>query len=102
MAFRDQNGRITIDEVAAQQDITRIQSAVESLQAADRLLEQISAQAAEFSGLTGTAILETAEEFSQAVRAVEEAAQETSETIRAVVQKYQAIDQSLKLAAESM
>ena len=50
MAFKDANGRITIDEVAAQKDISNINAALEHLLTADSLLTQMINIASEFSG----------------------------------------------------
>ena len=47
MAFKDANGRITIDEVAAQKDIASIRAAMEHLNTADVLLTQMIHTASE-------------------------------------------------------
>ena len=52
MAFRDENGKITIDEQAAQQDIKNLNRSKESLTTAIDHLKEIIALASEFSGNT--------------------------------------------------
>ena len=58
MAFKDENGKITIDEIAAASDIKHINEAKEHFSAAYDLLSQMINMASEFSGKTGPAIVE--------------------------------------------
>ena len=58
MAFRDSNGKITIDEVAAQKDINYINAAIQDLQAARDSLNEIMHQAQSFSGRTAVSMTE--------------------------------------------
>lgn len=96
MAYRDESGRITIDETAAGQDIANLGQAAESLRRAADYLRETAAQAGEFSGNTAAAILEVAERLAGDVQSSEERAQQAAELIGATVRKYQAIDQALK------
>lgn len=96
MAFRDENGKITIDEVAAQQDIKNLNKSKENLDTAMTHLKEIVALAAEFSGNTGTVITETALQLQKQVQGTIESIDTTSQNIDATIKKYQAIDQALK------
>ena len=82
MAFRDENGKITIDEQAAQQDIKN--------------LKEIIALASEFSGNTGTVITETALQLQKQIQGTIDNIDTTSQNIDMTVKKYQAIDSALK------
>lgn len=96
MAYRDESGRITIDEVAAGQDMASLGRAQESLRSVAGHLRQVAAQAGEFSGNTGAAILEVAERLAGDVDSSAERTRQAAELIEATVRKYQAIDQALK------
>lgn len=96
MAFKDENGRITIDEIAAQQDIRNLNKSKESLSTAIEHLKEIVALAAEFSGNTGTAIGETALQLQKQIQATIDSVDTTSNNIDSTIKKYQAIDAALK------
>ena len=96
MAFKDENGKITIDEIAAQQDIRNLNKSKESLLTAIDHLKEIVAIAAEFSGNTGTAIGETALQLQKQIQATIDSIDTTSNNIDTTIKKYQAIDAALK------
>lgn len=96
MAFKDENGKITIDEIAAQQDIRNLNKSKESLLTAIEHLKEIVALAAEFSGNTGTAIGETALQLQKQILATIDSVDTTSNNIDSTIKKYQAIDATLK------
>ena len=96
MAFKDANGRITIDEVAAQKDISNINAALEHLLTADSLLTQMINIASEFSGETGKAITETSHVLQKQLRALIDYSKRTTGSIDRVVSKYEQIDRELK------
>ncbi len=96
MAFKDQNGKITIDEVAAAQDVRNLNKSKESLLDAVSRLKEIQAVASEFSGKTGTVITETAVQLEKEISAAIASVDETVANIQGTVQKYQAIDSHLK------
>ena len=96
MAFKDENGKITIDEVAAQQDIRNLNKSKESLLTAIEHLKEIVALASEFSGNTGTAIGETALQLQKQIQATIDSVDSTSNNIDTTIKKYQAIDAALK------
>ena len=96
MAFKDSNGRITIDEVAAQKDINNIKAAILDLQAARDSLNEIMYQAQSFSGRTAVGIEESSlqliKEYDNMIRQLNE----TATTIANTVEKYRKIDEDLK------
>ena len=96
MAFKDANGRITIDETAAQKDIANIKAATEHLHNADTLLTQIIKTASEFSGETGKAVVETSSELQKQVRSLISYSEASTASIDRVVRKYEQIDRELK------
>lgn len=100
MAFRDESGRITIDEVAARQDIASLGTAEGSLREVAGHLRQTAGQAMDFSGNTGAAIVEVAQRLADDVQSSAEKARQAAELIEATVRKYQAIDQALKANVE--
>lgn len=96
MAFRDENGRITIDEVAARQDIKNLEKARECLVTAIEHLKEITVLASDFSGKTGTVISESAMQIQKQIQGTVECIDTTSYNIDLVIKNYQAADASLK------
>lgn len=96
MAFRDANGRITIDEVAAQRDIANFRAAIDHLRTADTLLTQMIGIASEFSGETGKAIVEACSELQNQIRSLISYSEQTTVSIDKVIRKYEQIDRELK------
>lgn len=101
MPYRDENGKITIDEVAAAKDVKNLETAKEEYETAKGMLDQIKAYASEFSGNTGIVIMETADQLSSQIQLVIDATNESIQNINTTVQKYQEIDASLKTMIES-
>ena len=96
MAFKDANGKITIDEVAAQKDIANIRSAIQDIQAARDSLREIMYQAQSFSGKTAISIEESS---LQLIKEYDKTIQQLNETVTAItstVDKYRKIDENLK------
>lgn len=98
MAFRDENGKITIDEVAAQSDIKSLAVIKEHLQAALNYISQIERESADLSGNTATVISETAQQLQAQIKSMMSEIESTSENIDGTVRKYQLIDHNLKNA----
>ena len=97
MAFKDANGKITIDEVAAQKDIANIRSAIQDIQAARDSLREIMYQAQSFSGKTAISIEESS---LQLIKEYDKTIQQLNETVTAItstVDKYRKIDENLNL-----
>ena len=96
MAFRDSDGRITIDEIAADKDIKQLRSSIEDMQKGLAELQEILAEAEGFTGNTGTQIKESVtiliSQINQSIQDTELAISQ----IQATVSKYQQIDANLK------
>ena len=96
MAFRDENGKITIDELAAGQDIRNLRKAKEDLDAAVATLKEMAAVASEFSGNTGTAITESSLYLQKQIQLTLTTIDTTIENIDTTIKKYQAVDRGLR------
>lgn len=96
MAFIDENGKITIDENAAERDIKNLRISKEHLSTALSVIKQIEVESAEFEGATGTALGNTAQQLQVEIKKLLAQTEETIYQIRYVIDKYQAIDASLK------
>lgn len=96
MAFTDQNGKITIDEIAAQQDIKNMAAAKENLTAAADSLKEAMALASELSGDTAATIEDTARQFIKQIDATITSIDTASHNIETTVRTYQAMDSKLK------
>lgn len=96
MAFTDQNGKITIDENAAQQDIKNMAAAKESLTAAADYLKEAMALASELSGNTAAAIEDTTRQFIKQIEVTVASIDTASHNIETTVKTYQAMDSKLK------
>lgn len=96
MAFKDSNGRITIDELAAQKDINNIKAAILDLQAARDSLNEIMYQAQSFSGRTAVGIEESSLQLIKEYDKMIQQLNETATTIANTVEKYRKIDEDLK------
>lgn len=96
MAFIDENGKITIDENAAERDVKNLLESKEHLSTALSVIKQIEVESGEFEGATGTALANTAQQLQAEIKKLLAQTEETICQIRYVVDKYQAIDASLK------
>lgn len=96
MAFRDSDGRITIDEIAADKDIKQLRLSIAKMETAVNQLKEIQIQTEEFSGNTGIRIRESAAELIKEITQSIQTTEETIERIQMAVAKYQQIDKDLK------
>ena len=96
MAFKDQNGKITIDEVAAKSDVEKLQKSVEMLRDVMTTLDQVAARSADFKGQTGEAILRTCGAFKKRLNRIVTDMEDSQNVIRNTVARYQQIDAQLK------
>lgn len=101
MAFHDQNGRITIDENAANIDIRRMKEAREKLQASLSAIENLRRDTGSMEGEAATAILEKSEEMRKKLQAMIDKIDAYTDFITRVVKRYQQIDADLKKAIEA-
>lgn len=96
MAFKDSNGRITIDEAAAQKDIANIRAAIQDLQAARDSLNEIMYQSQSFAGNTALGIEGSSRQLINEYDRLIGQLQSTVATISSTVEKYRKIDDELK------
>ena len=99
MAYRDENGKITIDDVAAGEDIRKaiLQNALQSLRAAQT-------EGANSKGQTAQAIYDKSQELINQIQRLDNNLEETTNYIRHVLAVYKAKDEMLKaiMASQNM
>ena len=96
MAFADQNGKITIDEVAAAQDVKNLEQSKALLSQALDLINQTEAQGSAFQGDTGERIVAYSTELKADIQKQIDNIETTINAIKQTVARYQKIDQDLK------
>lgn len=101
MAFYDENGKITIDEVAAQKDVNNLKQLNEILNGIMDTMGQIELMASEFDSETNKGIIEEVMSIKLSLKNLSTQTTLTSDFIKNVVRKYQAIDKNLREAFNS-
>lgn len=96
MAFIDENGKITIDENAAERDVKNLLESKAHLLESLSVMRRIEAEATEFVGDTGVVLGSTAQQLQAQIQEMINEIDQTINRIRQVVSLYQAIDTSLK------
>lgn len=96
MPYVDENGTIMIDEVAANEDIGKLNVAKAGLEEAVALINQISVINGEFAGPTATAIEEAVASLKGNMQLQIENIDICLRNIQTTVCKYQEVDASLK------
>jgi gas vesicle protein len=102
MAFKDSNGKITIDEIAAQKDIANIDAAVADLIQARDSINEIMYQSQSFSGKTATTIGEVSAQILKEYNELIEKLEITKTVIKNTVAHYEKIDEDLKNTFNNM
>ena len=100
MAFKDENGKITIDEVAAQNDVQALQKIGEFLSGIKSKISTIQMQTQEFQGDTGVVI---SEQCTNLIKQIDKLMGETEDSVHLIkntVAKYEQIDRDLKSMIE--
>ncbi len=100
MAYRDYNGQITIDEVAAKNDVRRINEAISKLEASKNSMNQLIQQSNEMKGATAQAIEAKASELKRQIEALINTLNQEAYAINQTVAKYKRLDQEVKLAIQ--
>jgi len=95
MAYRDGSGAITIDEVAAANDIRRIQEAESYLAQSRSAILQLMDLAERMTGQTADAIRDKAYELQTQVDRLNNQLVQSKQLISATVKRYQQIDAQL-------
>ncbi len=101
MGFKDSNGQITIDEMAAQKDICNLSQSAESLNSALENINQIISVSAEFKGNSAAAINENAVILKRRIETLISEISESAEYIKNTVSRYQLTDGNLKTFIDS-
>lgn len=101
MAFADQNGKITIDEVAAAEDIKNLEQSKILLTQALDLIAQTESQGTAFRGDTGARIVMYSSELRADLKKQLENIETTIAAIKHTVARYQEIDRELKAQIQS-
>ena len=96
MAFRDENGKITIDEIAAASDIRHIESAKEHMATALNMLTNMTNQASNFSGKTGESIVFACNKLQKQIMNTIVESEKAIDNIKQTIKKYEQIDRNLK------
>ena len=94
MAYHDADGKITIDEVAANRDISHAMQAKQSLAEAESKLKLKLNQTASFEGETAQALNEKSAQLLARVKSMMTEIDEMVAYTRRVVAHYRAIDES--------
>lgn len=95
MAYYDENGRITIDEVAANNDINKLKKTKESLEIALRYINQIKVLEDEFQGNFVAPMNSAFVELEKGITELISIIEALSLAIDKTVKKYRQIDDSL-------
>ena len=98
MAYYDENGKITIDEAAANADIRRIETALAQLENSKNALNALLRQASEGQGQTTNAVVEKSAQLIDKVNDMMQRLNETISFIRQTVAHYEEVDRQLKEA----
>ena len=105
MAYKDENGKITIDDVAAGEDIRKIERAQSILQNALQSLRAAQTEGANSKGETAQAIYDKSQELINQIHSLVSILEDTTFFIRHVLAAYLAKDEMLKeimAAAQNM
>ena len=101
MAYRDEYGRITIDEVAAMEDVRKLTQAIEYLSKAEDALKEAMIEAEQSKGKTAFEMAAKAAELHKRIQDLRRDLANTQDYIRSVVKYYQAKDERLRIMMES-
>ena len=95
MAYKDENGKITIDDVAAGEDIRKIERAQSILQNALQSLRAAQTEGANSKGETAQAIYDKSQELINQIQRLDSNLEETTNYIRHVLAVYKAKDERI-------
>lgn len=96
MAYYDENGKITIDEVAANKDIKRLREAAKILKESQASIRNLQRQSGDMQGLTALAIQEKGTEMEKKLGQMITKLESTADYIQKVVANYRRKDEELK------
>lgn len=101
MAYRDMNGKVMIDEAAAQADIRQERQAEQILRRAANALQAVQNKSNSFQGETAAAIGERAEQLRRQILNLISDLEDTQNYTQRVVRRYWLLDQKWKQIFES-
>lgn len=101
MAYRDMNGKVMIDEAAAQADIRQERQAEQILRRAANALQAVQNESNSFQGETAAAIGERAEQLRRQILNLIRDLEDTQNYTQRVVRRYWLLDQKWKHIFES-
>ena len=101
MAYRDMNGKVMIDEAAAQADIRQERQAEQILRRAANALQAVQNESNSFQGETAAAIGERAEQLRRQILNLISDLEDTQNYTQRVVRRYWLLDQKWKQFFES-
>lgn len=101
MAYRDMNGKVMIDEAAAQADIRQERQAEQILRRAANALQAVQNESNSFQGETAVAIGERAEQLRRQILNLISDLEDTQNYTQRVVRRYWLLDQKWKQIFES-
>ena len=101
MAYRDMNGKVMIDEAAAQADIRQERQAEQILRRAANALQAVQNESNSFQGETAAAIGERAEQLRRQILNLISNLEDTQYYTQRVVRRYWLLDQKWKQIFES-
>lgn len=101
MAYRDMNGKVMIDEAAAQADIRQERQAEQILRRAANALQAVQNESNSFRGETAAAIGERAEQLRRQILNLISDLEDTQNYTQRVVRRYWLLDQKWKQIFES-
>ena len=101
MAYRDMNGKVMIDEAAAQADIRQERQAEQILRRAANALQAVQNESNSFQGETAAAIGERAEQLRRQILNLSSDLEDTQNYTQRVVRRYWLLDQKWKQIFES-
>lgn len=96
MVYHDANGRIMIDELAAQRDIGLLKESAELLNEAENILRDVQVLVSETESPVTAKLQDAGEYLRKNVTQLSAAMQQLSTGIQKTVSKYQEIDRELK------
>ena len=100
MAYHDENGKLTIDEAAANRDIKRLREAANILKDSRASIRSLRQQSTDMQGLAAQAIQEKSTEMEKKLTQMIDKLEDTADYIQKVVKRYQKIDEDLKKLIE--
>ena len=101
MAYHDENGRITIDEQAANKDIKRLMESAQVLRTSRDAIVSLQRQAADMEGQISLAVIVKSQEMEKKLSQMIDKLEYTADYIRKTVRRYEILDEQIKQAIQS-